>query len=381
MPALVDLLGPGNAALASWAFYVAVLVVAFVLFFLALIVGLLVMITVPRVLNMFIRPGRVYPLYGLAYAVQGVITRLTNSRFFMLLLGDSSFVVRYVLGLGYDLSEVEQTGSNFGTELGHDSPFLTAVGTGTMISDGLSIMNADYSSTSFRMSQVTVGPRNFVGNNIAFPSGARTGENCLLATKVMVPIDGPVRENVGLLGSPAFEIPRSSARDAKIEYLNDPAEVRRRLRAKNRHNAGSIATVLLVRAVQFFGSLLLAAIALDLYAQFSALAVAAGLLSILVFNVVYSALLERAVLGFRPLTAAVLLDLRPLLLGPRAAVEGLRHADLRRHPVQLADLAAGRRADRPPGVRRRLRDPGEDPDQHRRRRGAQRRQRHPGPLA
>ena len=45
---------------------------------------------------------------------------------------------------------------------------------------------------------------------IYVPPGARTGDNVMFATKVMAPIDGPVRENVGLLGSPAFEIPRAS---------------------------------------------------------------------------------------------------------------------------------------------------------------------------
>ncbi len=51
---------------------------------------------------------------------------------------------------------------------------------------------------------------------IYVPPGARTGDNVLFATKVMAPIDGPVRENVGLLGSPAFEIPRASARDLEM---------------------------------------------------------------------------------------------------------------------------------------------------------------------
>ena len=32
----------------------------------------------------------------------------------------------------------------------------------------------------------------------------------------MIPIDGPVRENVGLLGSPAFEIPRMVNRDKEL---------------------------------------------------------------------------------------------------------------------------------------------------------------------
>jgi non-ribosomal peptide synthetase-like protein len=267
-----------------------------------LIGALIVMCTVPRLLNRFLSPGTVYPLYGMAYLAQGAITALTNSRFFMLLLGDSSFIVRYVRGLGYDLSTVRQTGSNFGTEMGHDSPFLTRVGTGSMVSDGLSIMNAQYSSTSFRLSQVRIGENNFIGNNIAFPAGAHTGDNVLLATKVMVPVDGPVRENTGLLGSPPFEIPRTVQRDAEIDYLSDPAEVARRLAAKNRHNARSIATVLFIRWVALFASALAGAVALSFYPRFGALAVGAGLVTIVLFNIAYSALIERAILGFRRLT-------------------------------------------------------------------------------
>ena len=83
-----------------------------------------------------------------------------------------------------------------------------------MVADGLSIINADYSSTSFRVSRATIGPHNFLGNNIAYPSQGRTGDNCLLATKVMVP-DRRARSGraSGLLGSPSFEIPRSVERD------------------------------------------------------------------------------------------------------------------------------------------------------------------------
>ena len=71
-------------------------------------------------------------------------------RFFTHLFGDSSFIVYYLRWLGYDLCEVEQTGSNFGTEVGHETPYLSTIGSGTMVADGLSIMNADFSSTSFR---------------------------------------------------------------------------------------------------------------------------------------------------------------------------------------------------------------------------------------
>ena len=44
---------------------------------------------------------------------------------------------------------------------------------------------------------------------------------CLLGTKTMIPIDGPVRENVGLLGSPAFEIPRMVERDRDMNAAID----------------------------------------------------------------------------------------------------------------------------------------------------------------
>ena len=132
------------------------------------------------------------------------------------MFGDSSYIVGYLQAIGYDLSRVEQTGSNFGTAVAHDTPFLCTVGSGTVVADGLTFVNADYSSTSFRVSRVSIGAHNFLGNDIFYPAQGRTGDDCLLATKVMVPIDGPIREGVGLLGSPSFEIPRTTERDSRL---------------------------------------------------------------------------------------------------------------------------------------------------------------------
>ena len=42
-----------------------------------------------------------------------------------------------------------------------------------MVSDGLSMMNAQMSSSSFKLSQVKIGDRNYLGNNIFFPPAAR----------------------------------------------------------------------------------------------------------------------------------------------------------------------------------------------------------------
>jgi non-ribosomal peptide synthetase-like protein len=303
VPVVVELMRAGSPLPTTGRFYAVLAVLAAVVFFGALLLRLLSMVTLPRLLNVFLTPGKVYPLYGFAYITLGAITRMTNSKFFMLLFGDSSYIVGYVRALGYRVTPVEQTGSNLGTEMRHDSPFLTRIGTGTMISDGLSVMNTDYSNTSFRVSQVTVGARNFLGNNIAYPSGARLGENVLLATKVMVPIDGPIRENIGLLGSPPFEIPRGNPREsAELAFLSDPARVRKLLAAKNRSNAARICVVLLIRFAQFLANLVVGAVTLHFYPTQGALAIWVALLVALVFNSIYAGVIERAVRGFRPLT-------------------------------------------------------------------------------
>ena len=227
-PAARRAAGPGTGRLHELDVLRDALVISAVLFFGAVLVGLVFVGTVPRVLNLFITPDKVYPLYGFHYWVQRAIARTTNSRFYMRLFGDTSYVVHYLRWLGYDLRGVRQTGSNFGEVVKHDTPFLTAVGSGTMVADGLSIINADFSNTSFRLSRVSIGAENFLGNRIAYPAQAKTGDNCLLATKVMVPLDGQVREGVGLLGAPSFEIPRSVKRDKQLD-VRSADELRRGL--------------------------------------------------------------------------------------------------------------------------------------------------------
>jgi len=286
LPQLAAVLDPGTLALKTGAFYRDTLAVSFVLFFGSALAGLLLVVTVPRVLNLVLVPGKVYRLYGFHYWAHRTITRLTNRRFLTRLFGDSSAILHYLRHLGYGLSGAEQTGSNFGTEVRHETPYLVSVGSGTVVADGLSIINAEYSNTSFRVSRASIGAHNFLGNRIAYPSGGRTGDNCLLATKVMVPLDGPVREGVGLLGSPSFEIPRSVERDNNFE-VKDAAELRRRLRAKNRHNGVSMGLYLLVRWIYFYGITLLATCTLDLYPTFGAPIVALANVLTLLFSVVY----------------------------------------------------------------------------------------------
>src|SRR5437879_13214518 len=146
---------------------------------------------------------------------------------FPLLLDYSSYIVHFLRWFVYRLSPVVQTGSNFGCEVTTSNPFLTRVGSGTMIADGLNMLNDEISSSSFRVSQVTIGPNNFFGNYVTYPSGGRTGDNCLLGIKAMVPLEGKMREGVGLLGSPPFEIPRSVERDCRYDHLRTGEPLRR----------------------------------------------------------------------------------------------------------------------------------------------------------
>ncbi|MEV7525391.1 Pls/PosA family non-ribosomal peptide synthetase [Streptomyces sp. NPDC091371] len=281
------------------AFYLSALASSFVLFFGAAFVGLVIQGVVPRLLNLAVKPDTVYPLYGLHYGLQRAIALLTNRKFFKTLFGDSSAIVHYLRYLGYDMPRVTQTGSNFGVEVKHDNPLLTSVGSKTMAADGLSVINTEFSSTSFRLSRVSIGAHSFLGNRIAYPARARTGDNCLLATKVMVPVDGEVRENVGLLGSPAFAIPRTVMRDTRFQDLESGSELRRRLAAKNRHNAVTAGLYLMARWIHLFVVLLLALGAKSVYSSLGASAYALAGVLVLPFTVVYFALIERAATGFK----------------------------------------------------------------------------------
>jgi non-ribosomal peptide synthetase-like protein len=245
--------------------FIEALVFSVALFFGAILVGLLAVGTVPRVLSVFIKPDTVYPLYGFRYGVHRVISRLGRLEFFPLLFGDSSYIVHYLRWVGYRLTPYVQTGSNFGSEAISANPLLTSVGSGTMIADGLSVVNDEISSSSFRVSRVAIGRRNFFGNDVTYPPGGMTGENCLLAIKVMVPIDGKVREGVGLLGSPSFEIPRSVERDSQFDHLRTGEALRRGLAAKNRFNRRTIGIFLLTRWVGVFLVTLIDLVAVELF--------------------------------------------------------------------------------------------------------------------
>ncbi len=274
VPQLAALLDSGPLALTGWTFYRDALIASLALFIGSMLVGFLILVTVPRVLNLVIRPDKVYRLYGFHYGAHRAIARITNLKFFTTLFGDSSSIVGYLRCLGYDLSRVEQTGSNFGTQVKHDNPVPVLH---RQRNDGR--RRAVAPQRRFLEHVLPRVPSVDRGTQLPrephrLPAQGRTGDNCLLATKVMVPIDGQVRENVGLLGSPSFEIPRSVERDSRFDHLKSGDELRRGLAAKNRHNAVTMGLFLLVRWIHLFGVTLLASVAAELYSTFGASAIA-----------------------------------------------------------------------------------------------------------
>ncbi|MGY1827235.1 Pls/PosA family non-ribosomal peptide synthetase [Blastococcus sp. SYSU DS0541] len=297
LPVLDVDLTPGTPADAG--FWLGCLLVSAIVFTGGALGSALFVVTVPRLLALPLRSGRVYPLYGLHYSLQRTIARTTNSKFLTGLLGDSSYIVGYLRAIGYRMTPVLQTGSNFGTGVKHETPYLVRIGTGTMAADGLSIVNADFSSTSFTLAPARIGAHSFLGNAITYPSGARIGDNCLLATKVLVPVDGPVRQDVGLLGSPAFEIPRSVDRD--LALLPPQDQLPALLRRKNRYNLRTILLFLLARWSNLFLILTATLVAAAYYPHLGSAVFVASTLLALLLTTAWGVFLERLSTRFRPL--------------------------------------------------------------------------------
>jgi non-ribosomal peptide synthetase-like protein len=210
----------------------------------------IIVLTVPRLAALPLRPGRVYRLYGMYWSLFKLTVRTSNSAMFNNLFGDSSAILHYLRAIGIRFPNPVQTGSNFGTAQSHHVPTLCTVGGGSLVSDGLAMPNGEFTTHGFRVREIVIGERVFMGNGVVYPPAAALGDDVLLATKVMVPIDGPVRSGVGLLGSPAFEIPRTVARDTRFDHLREGEAFRRGLRAKNWHN---FRTALIFIAIGFLG--------------------------------------------------------------------------------------------------------------------------------
>ena len=302
---LTQMLQPSAHADVLGELIVEAAILSLVLFVGLALIGLMLAVAVSRVLNPFIKPDTVYPLYGLHDAVHRAIARIGRMRFFTFLFGDSSYIVHYLQWLGYHLRPVEQTGSNFGSEVMHANPSLSAVGTGTMVADGLILVNDEVSSSSFRVSRAAIGPRNFVGNDVVYPAGGKTHDNVLLGTKVMVPLDGKIREEVGLLGAPCFEIPRTVERDTQFDHLRTGEALRRGLVAKNRYNLRTIGLFLFTRWMGVFLFALFYLAGIELYDVLPHVVSAVLFALSIVITAVYFSLVHRCVEALRPLQPTI----------------------------------------------------------------------------
>jgi len=281
---------------------------AAVLYVGGLVAGLCVITTLPRMLNLFVVPEKVYPLFGFQYFLANAINRLSNSRVLNTIFGDSSLIVYYLSAIGYDLSESTQTGSNFGVSQRHHSPILCQFSRNTLVSDGLVVLNMEMSSTSFRMRRVSVAADNYLGNLIHYPADSQIGPNCLIATKAMVPIDGPLRSGVGILGSPPFEIPRSVLRDRRFDHYKEPKVLKQRLKMKLRSNLITLAYYLIrnwLEQALLIAISLMAFVAIAITADtpmwLDAMTMTCVVLLALFVTPAFSIMFERGVLWFHPI--------------------------------------------------------------------------------
>jgi non-ribosomal peptide synthetase-like protein len=279
----------------------SLLALSAVFFFAAIDFGLAAVYVIPRLCMKLLRPGKTYTNFGFHYLLQSIAGGVSNTQFFVTLFGDSSFITTYMRYVGWNLNKVYQTGSNMGTEQGHDNPLLCNIGSGTTIADGLKMINMQMSATSFRLAEVKIGDNNFLGNFISYPPNGRTGTNVLLGTKTMVPIDGLVRENVGLLGSPAFEIPRKVDRDRDFNASFDEQTRLSRLHQKNSHNFFTALIYLASQGVAMFVTFVLGQAAFANFDRFGIFAFFAAIVAIIAVNMAFFIVLDRASLSFKRL--------------------------------------------------------------------------------
>jgi len=287
---------PGNTA---YELLFPVFGVTAALFASGLVMGLASLYAYPRLLNLLLREGRHYRLYGFHHFVERNVSAISNSGFFHLLFGDSVLIEKYLRFSGVKLARSASTGSNFGTEQAFENPFFCEIGANSVASDGLIMGNVQFSSHAFRIGTARVGADSFMGTDVFVPPGARLGDNVLMGTKVMVPIDGPMRENVGLLGSPAFEIPRAATRDLELVGRLDSAQRRQRLAEKTRANLATMAMVLAKGFAFDLVGLYLLTLTAELYGWRNLWAMSAVLSFLAVFMIGLDIFVERWAYGFR----------------------------------------------------------------------------------
>ena len=171
-----------------------------------------------------------------------------------------------------------------------------------MVSDNLTMANAEFSNAAFRLGRVRLGKDNFLGNGIVYPASGRTGDNVLFGTKAMIPIEGALRQDTGLLGCPLFEIPRTVLRDPRLDRFKSPAVEAERLRLKNRYNLATMAVFL---AARLGLAALLVVVGHGFFFELglqSAFGIAITAQALTLLSLASVVVIERATCRFKPLT-------------------------------------------------------------------------------
>ena len=162
-------------------------------FFGAILAGLVIAGTVPRLLSRALKPGKVYPRTG-SITRSSAPSPAVEREVLQCLSGTArrscgTWPDRLPAGTGradrLQLRHGGETRDADARRRGHRH-------------DGLrrpSIINARVLQQLVPRLPGRIGTRNFLGNGIAYPAGGRTGDDCLLATKVMIPVSGPVQES------------------------------------------------------------------------------------------------------------------------------------------------------------------------------------------
>lgn len=286
----------------------ALLAVSAMTYLVAIVSAIASVLIIPRLLNSLMRPETVHPVYGWQFCLGQAMNRFSNSRLLNWLFGDSSMILHYLRLIGYDMSQATQTGSNFGVDQRQHSPFLCRFGHNTLVSDRLRLMNLQVSNSAWKISDITVPADTYLGNSLHYPVGAKLSSNCLIGTKTMIPIDGPLHSNTGILGSPAFAIPRSVASDHHFDHYQEPALLKQRLRLKLKSNLVTLSMYMTKSCLQIFIILVIAWQGTSVYqsAGYSSVIAQATVATIVVVGqllvvVLFSIFCERLSQSFRPL--------------------------------------------------------------------------------
>ncbi len=306
---LIDYLAPRSAILLphispsniTWLFSTTVF-----FYFLGIVLACISVTAIPRIIRYFLQTNKSSPLFGIQYALSVWMARFSNSTYLNRIFGDSSLIMYYFKAIGYGMKGVVQTGSNAGVQQQHNTPFMCSFSKNAMVADGLTMKNIDISHTTFKLGAINVPENTFLGNDIYYPTGAKIGNNCLIGTKAMIPIDGPVRSDTGILGSPPFEIPRSVDRDQQFEQYKNPDLLRKCIRLKLFSNLRTLGLFFFKSCTLLFFLSLIAVQVISLLHSYPVVSVQSTVLLVsgiagMLFAIFYTILFERIATGFNSL--------------------------------------------------------------------------------